>query len=33
VNRRLNLLNKKMIIKKEDLEDIRELIETGYIKK
>jgi len=33
VNRRLNLLNKKMIIKKEDLDDIRELIETGYIKK
>ncbi len=32
-NRKLNLLNKKMKIEKENLDDIRELIETGYIKR
>ena len=33
INKKFNLLNKKLTIKKEDLDDIRELIETGYIKK
>ena len=32
INKKLNLLSKKITIEKENLDDIRELIETGYIK-
>ena len=32
INKKLNILNKKTVIGKENLDDIRELIETGYIK-